>query len=376
MGRMILLTIHLKNFRKHFDASLKLSNKLNFIVGPNGAGKTTILESIYYLCTNRNFNTRTDNEAVKFGERFFEVEGTIMGLTENKIKVIYSMDENKKYYFKNEKKISRPVDIIGSFPIVTLIPTDLSITKGYPGDRRKFIDSILSQASDTYLKNLLDYNKILKQRAALLFLLREKNSYQLKEELDAWTEKLIQTGIYLIEKRKQFIKEFKFFVEKAYFEIMEKEEKPDILYSFLETDTIKEKNIEDNFRNLLIKKREDEIRRAVNLVGPHKDDLIFKIDKIDLKKYGSQGQHKTFQIALRFAEFFYLKQLTGKTPLFLLDDVFGKLDSKRAQKISNYLRKIGQAFVTVTDLADFSYLDRNKEDVIIKVREGVVEYAW
>jgi len=375
MGRMILLTIHLKNFRKHFDASLKLSNKLNFIVGPNGAGKTTILESIYYLCTNRNFNTRTDNEAVKFGERFFEVEGTIMGLTENKIKVIYSMDENKKYYFKNEKKISRPVDIIGSFPIVTLIPTDLSITKGYPGDRRKFIDSILSQASDTYLKNLLDYNKILKQRAALLFLLREKNSYQLKEELDAWTEKLIQTGIYLIEKRKQFIKEFKFFVEKAYFEIMEKEEKPDILYSFLETDTIKEKNIEDNFRNLLIKKREDEIRRAVNLVGPHKDDLIFKIDKIDLKKYGSQGQHKTFQIALRFAEFFYLKQLTGKTPLFLLDDVFGKLDSKRAQKISNYLRKIGQAFVTVTDLADFSYLDRNKEDVIIKVREGVVEYA-
>ena len=124
------------------------------------------------------------------------------------------------------------------------------------------------------------------------------------------------------------------------------------------------------------RKEDEEKRRIANLVGPHKDDFIFLIDNVDLKKYGSQGQHKTFQIALRFAEFFYLKQLTGKTPIFLLDDVFGKLDSKRAQKISNYLRKVGQAFITVTDLADFSFLDINNEDTIIKVNEGVVEYAW
>lgn len=375
MDRMNLLTLHLRNFRKHKETNLTFSNKLNFIVGSNGAGKTTILESIYYLCTNRNFNTRTDNEVIRFGKDYFEVEGTIKELTESNIRVYYSLTENKKAYIKNEKKISRSVDIIGSFPIVTLTPSDLTITKGYPGDRRKFIDSILSQASETYLKNLLDYNRTLKQRSSLLFLLKERNSKNLTDELEAWTEKLIQGGLYLIEKRQQFIKSFKTFVKESYTEIMESKEIPGLIYSFLESDEEKIKNTEETFRYLLKVKEYEEKRRAANLVGPHRDDIIFLIDEVDLKKYGSQGQHKTFQIALRFAEFFYLKQLTGKTPVFLLDDVFGKLDSNRAKKISNYLRKIGQAFITVTDLADFSFLDINNDDKIIKVNEGMVEYA-
>ncbi len=375
MDRMNLLTLHLRNFRKHKETNLTFSNKLNFIVGSNGAGKTTILESIYYLCTNRNFNTRTDNEVIRFGKDYFEVEGTIKELTESNIRVYYSLTENKKAYIKNGKKISRSVDIIGSFPIVTLTPSDLTITKGYPGDRRKFIDSILSQASETYLKNLLDYNRTLKQRSSLLFLLKERNSKNLIDELEAWTEKLIQGGLYLIEKRQQFIKSFKTFVKESYTEIMESKEIPGLIYSFLESDEEKIKNTEETFRYLLKAKEYEEKRRVANLVGPHRDDIIFLIDEVDLKKYGSQGQHKTFQIALRFAEFFYLKQLTGKTPVFLLDDVFGKLDSNRAKKISNYLRKIGQAFITVTDLADFSFLDINNEDKIIKVNEGMVEYA-
>ncbi len=375
MDRMNLLTLHLKNFRRHKETNLTFSNKLNFIVGANGAGKTTILESIYYLCTNKNFNTRTDSEAIHFGQDNFEVDGTIKELTESNIRVYYSLTENKKVYFRNGKKISRSVDIIGSYPIVTLTPSDLAITKGFPGDRRKLVDSILSQASATYLKNLLDYNRTLKQRSSLLFLLKENNSKRLIDELYAWNEKLIQGGLYLIEKRKQFIKNFKIFIEESYTEIMESKETPGVIYSFLESDEENIKNTEKKFRDLLKIKEDEEKRRAANLVGPHRDDLIILVDNVDLKKYGSQGQHKTFQIALRFAEFFYLKQLTGKTPIFLLDDVFGKLDSKRAQKISNYLRKIGQAFITVTDLADFSFLDINNEDTIIKVNEGVVEYA-
>ncbi|PIW68945.1 MAG: DNA replication and repair protein RecF [Ignavibacteriales bacterium CG12_big_fil_rev_8_21_14_0_65_30_8] len=372
---MKLLSIRLKNFRKHKETNLTFSKKLNFIVGSNGAGKTTILEGIYYLCTNRNFNTRNDSEVVFLGENNFEIEGKIKTKNENKVRVYYSLDNNKKTYLKNDKKINKTTEIIGSFPIVTLTPADLFLTKGFPGDRRKFFDSILCQASETYLKNLLDYNKTIKQRAALLFLLKNNSSNQLFNELESWNEKLIQSGIYLIKKRFGFINEFKKYVMNSYLEIMENEEKPNIVYSFLSSEEQNITNLEEKFRNQLKLKKEDELKRSVNLVGPHKDEFIFLLDNIELKKYGSQGQHKTFQIALRFAEFFYLKQLSGTTPMFLLDDVFGKLDSLRAKKISSYLRKVGQAFVTVTDLADFSFFDKQNDDKIIKVNEGVAKYA-
>jgi len=375
MGRMKLLSIQLKNFRKHKETNLTFSEKLNFIVGSNGAGKTTILEAINYLCTNKNFNTRTDSEVVLFGENIFEIEGNIKKNIENKVRVYYSLEENKKTYLKNQKKINRSVDIVGSFPIVTLTPADLFITKGFPGDRRKFVDSILCQASKTYLNNLLDYNKTTKQRASLLYLLKTNNSQELRKELESWNEKLIQTGLNLIKKRIEFIKEFRMFVKESYTEIMETEENPEISYSFLENHGEENTNIEQKFRELLSVKKAEELKRSVNLVGPHRDEFIFLINNVDLKKYGSQGQHKTFQIALRFAEFFYLKQLRGITPLFLLDDVFGKLDSLRAKKISNYLRKVGQAFVTVTDLADFSFFNRQSDDKIIKIEEGITSYA-
>ena len=369
---MILSGLSLKNFRTHKQANLNFSETLNYIVGGNGQGKTSVLEAAYYLCTTKSFNSK-DSDAVTFNEVNFEIKGTFKDLTEDKIKIIFSIPDNRKFFFQNDKLIYRSSQIIGKFPVVILTPADHQITQGSPADRRKFVDSVISQASNTYLNILLDFNKTLKQRSVLLNNLKEKYSIQSIKELQAWTEKLVESGVELIIHRKEFISGFNKYVSDSYKRIIEDQENPEIEYSFLEN--TKSLNITESFRSLLKEKKEEEIRRGINLVGPHRDDFVFNINKVNLKTYGSQGQHKTFQTALRFAEFFYLKDTTGKTPIFLLDDVFGELDAYRAGKISKYLKEVGQAFITLTDFANFSFLTKEKNDLIIKLKDGTINYA-
>ncbi len=370
---MILTSIYLRNFRIHKDTKIKFSENLNYFVGGNGQGKTTILDSIYYLCTTKSHDTKTDSESVRFNEESFELGGVFRGTSENKIRIVYSLKDNKKEYLQDGKKITRSVDIIGRFPVVLLTPADHAITQGYPGERRKFIDSIISQASGTYLKILLDYNKTLRQRSSLLCQMKENRRNSLSDELNAWTTKLVQSGKEIIEHREKFVNEFNGFIKESYEIIMGKEEVPAMRYFYF--DGMSSSNIEGKFFELLDQKKEEELKRAANLVGPHRDDFIFEINKLNLKDFGSQGQHKTFQVALRFAQFFYLKKTTGKTPVFLLDDVFGELDKKRSIKISEYLREVGQAFITLTDFANFSFLKRQENDMLFQINNGTVDYA-
>lgn len=369
---MILTGLSLRNFRIHKNIILNFSETLNYIVGGNGRGKTSVLEAAYYLCTTKSFNSK-DYEAVNFESDDFEIKGNFKDITEDKARLYFSALENRKYYFKNEKLISKSSQVIGSFPVVILTPADHSITQGAPAERRKFVDSVISQASSTYLELLLDYNRTLKQRSAVLTLLKERRNRQLENELDAWNEKLVDTGSELINHRKNFLNSFNTYIIEAYDKIVEQKEIPSIKYMFL--DVTETNDIKNLFTNLLGDKKEEEIRRAVNLVGPHKDDFIFSINDINLRTFGSQGQHKTFQTALRFAEFFYLKNATGKTPIFLLDDVFGELDAYRANKISDYLKEVGQAFITLTDFADFSFLKKTGNDVVIKINDDEIIYA-
>lgn len=370
---MILSSIRLKNFRIHRYLELNFSENLNYIVGGNGEGKTSILESIYYLCTTKSYNAKSDSEVVSFKEKEFEIDGLFQDLTEDKVRIFYSIEENKKNYFQNDKIVSRSSEVIGRFPVVILAPADHSITQGSPSERRKFVDSVISQASETYLKNLLDYNRTLRQRSSLLTKIREGRSSHLFSELNAWTERLIQSGTELIEHRVRFIKVFNEYIKYSYKVIMGNEEIPRISYSFL--DGYDGKEIKDRFTMLILEREDDELRRASNLVGPHRDDYVFEINNLNLRTYGSQGQHKTFQVVLRFAEFFYLKEITGKTPIFLLDDVFGELDTDRAVKISEYLREVGQAFITLTDFSNLSFLKIKDEDMVFKLKDGVIANA-
>ena len=370
---MTLSSLSLKNFRIHTDTTINFSGNLNYIVGGNGYGKTSILESIYYLCTTKSCSSKSDAEVVSFGRDEFEASGNFEVLTKDEVKVIYSIPESKKYYFRNRKLISKTSDIIGRFPVVLSTPLDHSITQGVPGERRKFIDSVISQASSTYLQILIDYNRTLRQRSSLLQSIKETKNYALIDELDAWTEKLLQGGLEIIKHRIAFIKNFHPFVRSSYYRIMGEDEKPKITYYFLNDSS--ESDIENKFKTLLDERHNDELRRATNLVGPHRDNFIFELNGLNLKTYGSQGQHKTFQAVLRFAEFCYLKEVTGRSPLFLLDDVFGELDANRASKISEYLGEVGQAFVTLTDFGNFSFLKTTSEDKVIKLNRGEVVNA-
>jgi len=369
---MILSRLSLRNFRIHTKTSLNFSDNLNYIVGGNGKGKTSILEAIYYLCTTKSFSSK-DLEVINFDQNEFEIKGNLKDITEDDVRIFFSVSENRKYYFQNEKLISRSSQIIGKFPVVVLSPADHAITQGAPLERRRFVDSVISQASSTYLNVLLDYNKTIKQRAVVLNRLREKRTSDYFDELKAWTQRLVENGVELILHRKKFIEHFNKYIADSYIKIMGDNESPYINYLYLEeNDSIK---IKQNFEKLLSEKKEEEIRRTVNLVGPHRDDFVFSINSINLRTYGSQGQHKTFQTALRFAEFFYLKNITGKSPLFLLDDVFGELDAYRAGKISMYLKEVGQAFITLTDFANFSFLTKSSNDLIIKLENSEIAYA-
>jgi DNA replication and repair protein RecF len=370
---MFLKELELKNFRLHKSSKINFSDKLNYIVGGNGQGKTTILEAVYFLCTTKNLLSSSEAEIVNFDETFFEAKGKFKELTEDQSRILYQKDINKKLFYLNDKQIFRSSSVIGKFPIVTLTQPDHSITQGAPADRRRFVDMVISQSSETYLKILLDYNKILKQRSRLLIQIFETKSYSLIQQLDSWTETLVENGTELIKHRIAFIKDFNMYLLEAYSKILAKSEVPHVEYHYPYESS--DDNIKKDFIEKIELLKEEELRRCSNLVGPHRDEFLFRINGLELKKYGSQGQHKTFQIALKFAQFFYMKERLSRTPVFLLDDVFGELDTNRAEKISAYLNEVGQAFITLTDFTRFENLGVTNGNQLLIVNNGSVNYA-
>ena len=370
---MVLNYIDLRNFRLHDSTNIEFSKNINYIVGGNGQGKTSLLEAIYYLCTTKSINQSSDSEAVKFNEDFFEINGTFSEFSKNKVRVFFENATNKKNIFLDEKQIYRTSHLIGKFPVVALLQSDHAITQGSPAERRRFVDSIISQSSTTYLKLLLDYNKILRHRSSLLSQIKEFRSQELIDQLEAWTKSLINVGSEVVRHRLKFVEEFNEYIQKPYEHIMGKKEFPEIHYKSSLRNL--ENNIDLEFEQKLKDEKNSELRRARNLVGPHRDDFEFFIDTLELKRFGSQGQNKTFQIALRFSQFFYLKDKLKITPIFLMDDVFGELDSFRAERISNYLGKIGQAFITMTDFSKLENLNSTKSDMIFNVVNGNVSNA-
>jgi DNA replication and repair protein RecF len=346
---MKVSAISLRNFRNHLDSHLELGPRVNVLLGDNGQGKTNVLEGLAYLSLTKSFSGAHDAAVLNSRRDFFELVGTILtdeGL-ENKVRVTYSRDTREKRFTINELRPARLALVIGRFPMVVLSPVHGSITAGAPVDRRRFMDVILAQTSASYLNDLLEYGRVLKHRNRIL---SEGRLYGriTTDLLNPWNASLVEYGSRIVACRQKFAREFETYLQKTYHDLVDNKEEPALEY-ICHYRGLDAGSVAAAMSALVMEKCKEEYRCGTTLVGPHRDDLAMSINGGQLKAFASQGQHKTFLIALKVAEFHYLKELTGEVPLLILDDVFSELDRHRGQRIMNLLDDLGQTMITSTD---------------------------
>ncbi|MCS7154634.1 MAG: DNA replication and repair protein RecF [Bacteroidota bacterium] len=351
---MRLNRLRLRHFRAHRDAEFLFGPVLNVLVGPNGRGKTNVLEAIHVLCLSRSFLGLEDRHLVQFGRPFFELEGFLesdQGLAWT-IRVFYEPESGKRFWL-NQAPLERAADLVGRFPVVVLAPQDRDLTAGGPETRRRFLDNVISQASPLYLEDLLAYRRALRQRNALLWKHRQERQSAWLEVLEPWNYALVHYGSRLLWRRMRFLEAFQDLLRRAYEEVAEVSEEPRLVYrpSFEVAPVAGPEAIAERFHEALKEAWPLERRRARTLVGPHLDEVVFYLDGVELRRYASQGQHRSFVLALKWAQYAYLQEVLMERPLLLLDDVLSDLDARRAQAFLEVLRsgRFGQVFLTTTE---------------------------
>lgn len=376
---MILRSLRLQDFRAHEGTVVAFAPKVNLIYGRNGAGKTNLLEAVHYLCLSKSFIASQDAYVLRKGTSYFEVEGTFEGeqRAEMKVRLVYKPDEGKRI-FVNGAPLDRLADIVGQLPVVVLAPADHALTAGGPEERRKFLDNTLSQARPVYLDDLLKYRRALKQRNALLLQAKRTRRYQ-PELLDSWNEELVVLGTRLIMARQQFLLKFADYLNEAYRQIDAIGEEPKLTYQSIATlrGPVTETEVAALFQQRLAENGQREREQGRSLVGPHRDEIRFQLNDFDVRRYASQGQHRTFGMALKLAKYFYLKERRSETPILLLDDVFGDLDAHRTQVFLSLLQSdtVGQTLITAAGTHPFDGMVPfgAEENQQLHVRQGQAE---
>jgi len=355
---MILRSLHLRSFRAHTETELALAPTVNLLYGPNGVGKTNVLEAIHYLCLTKSFTASRDRYAVRKEAPYFEVEGTFEGVRQKPmaVRLAYVPGEGKKM-FVNGAELDRLADIVGVLPVVIFSPEDADLTAGGPSERRRFLNNILSQARPVYMDDLLKYRRARRQRNEVLKSYKKRPDPPPPELLAPWTEELVSIGSKVVHRRQQFLQTFHEYLTAAYEKIDAVAERPSIEYDTiadLDSDVTND-DVEAAFRTALDDKKHSEHDRGTTLVGPQRDELIFRLDDLEVRRYGSQGQHRTFAMALKLAQYFYLDDRSDTTPLLLLDDAFAELDARRTEVFLDLLRSdaVGQSVITATSRTAF-----------------------
>ncbi|MFD0794809.1 DNA replication/repair protein RecF [Mucilaginibacter litoreus] len=365
---MYLQQLSFINFKNYTEAELSLSDGVNAFVGNNGAGKTNLLDAVHYLSLCKSYFNPVDSQQIKQGADFFMING-IFEKKGNKEVVACGVKRNQKKQFKrNKKDYQRLADHIGLLPLVMISPYDISIIIEGSEERRKFIDNVISQTDEKYLDELIAYNKVLTNRNSLLKQIADTGRYD-PELLSVFDEQLIASGTRIFQKRRSFMDSFTPIFNMHYQFISGDAELVELNYE--------SPLLTDNFESLLKKNHERDRILERTSAGIHRDDLQFSIHGMAMKKFGSQGQQKSFLIALKLAQYTFLTQQKGFKPLLLLDDIFDKLDDNRITKLMQMVSNhdFGQVFITDTSIERVQDIFNkiNVDVKLFKVKEGQID---
>ena len=349
---MLLEKIHLINFKNYELLEMTFGNGLNCILGDNGSGKTNLLDAIYCLAFTKSYFGLTDTQNIRHSENFLVVSGSFKkeyhldndDLDNNLVEfqtenIAFGVREGKKTIKSSVNNYQKTSQHIGLYPVVMLTPYDTDLVREGSEERRKFLDGIISQISNEYLQNLLKYNHLLKERNITLKRFAEKNTFDVIL-LESFDERLLEKGKLIFEERKRFLCVFLPIFQEFYQVLSENNEIVSLDYQTqyfqnnnAESTEDLSKNQIENFERFFKKNLQKDRLLMRTSAGIHKDDLEFLLEKRSLRKFGSQGQQKTYVIALKLAAFATIKKEKNICPLLLLDDIFDKLDAKRMQKL-------------------------------------------
>ncbi|MCX6284572.1 MAG: DNA replication/repair protein RecF [Bacteroidetes bacterium] len=339
---MFLHKLSLSNFKNYEQCDLVFSDKINCFTGNNGVGKTNLLDAIHYLSFCKSYFNPADSQNIRHGQDFFAINGSFhrTGDSPDLVQCILKKNQRKRFLL-NKKEYDRLADHIGNFPLVMISPYDRDLINEGSEVRRRYIDSVISQFDKLYLDDLIQYNKVLTQRNALLKSFAERNFFD-SSQLEIWDGHLIRLGGLLFDKRSSFLEAFIPIFQHYYTYISGGIEKVDVIYD----SQLCNAQMETLVRESLSRDRSAQF----STVGIHKDDLEFTLDGFQVKKFGSQGQQKSFVVAIKLAQFDYTRNIKGYKPVLLLDDVFDKLDDMRVQQLISLVSKhnFGQVFITDT----------------------------
>ncbi len=338
---MFLKHLNLLHYKNLDSASFDFDPKINCLVGHNGVGKTNVLDSIYHLAFGKSYFNPITSQNINHESGFFVVDGTFEKLGKDEQILVSAKRGQKKVIKRNNKPYEKFSEHIGFIPAVIISPADRDLIIEGSETRRKFIDGVISQSDSVYLNKLMQYGKIVSQRNSLLKHFAANRSFD-RDTLEVYNLQMGDLGKYLFEKRKAFLEEFIPIFNKRYDNITGQKEKVNISYKSQLFDKSLEKLLEENLQK--------DMALQYTGVGLHKDDLSFEIEGHPIKKFGSQGQQKSFLVALKLAQFDFIKAISKVNPILLLDDIFDKLDEQRVSQIVALVAtdELGQIFISDT----------------------------